>query len=128
MLTRFLVNFETTFKLCSMLQELGGSFLFQCNCNLKLLGLTDPPPFYKSILTVWQELHSKTQLNANEMKEEILWNNRFIKRDGKSIFYKAWANKGTRKINDLLDSQGNFLSFENFKRSFRVRCTFLDYS
>ena len=62
------------------------------------------------------------------MKEEILWNNRFIKRDGKSIFYKAWTNKGIRKINDLLDSQGHFLSFENFQRSFSVRCTFLDYA
>ena len=75
----------------SMFQELGGSFLFKCNYNLKLLGLTDLPPFYKSILTVWQELHSKTPLNANAMKEEILWNNRFVKRYGKSIFYKAWA-------------------------------------
>ena len=63
-----------------MLQELGGSFLFQCE------------------------------------------------RDGKSVFYKAWANKGIRKINNLLVSQGHFLSFENLKRSFRVHCTFLDYA
>ena len=74
------------------------------------------------------KLHSKTPLNVNEMKQEILWNNRFIKRDGKFIFYKAWAEKGIRKINDLLDCQGHFPSFENFQCSFRVLCTFLDYA
>ena len=58
----------------SMLQELGGSFLFQCNYDLKLLSLTDLPSFYKSILAIWQGLHSKTHLNVNEMREEIQWN------------------------------------------------------
>ena len=60
------------------LEEFGGPFLFQCNYDLKLLGLADLPPFYRNILSVWQELHSKTPHNIKEMKEEILWNNRFI--------------------------------------------------
>ena len=34
----------------SMLQELGGSFLFQCNYDLKLLGLTDLRPFTRAFL------------------------------------------------------------------------------
>ena len=100
-----------------------GSFLIQCNYDLKLFVPTDLPPFYKSI---WQQLYSKTPLNVNEVKKGILWNNRFIKRDRKSVFYKAWANKGIRKMDDLRDFQGHFLSFENFKRSFRVCCTFFD--
>ena len=112
----------------SELEEFGGSFLFQCSYDLKLLGLKDLPPFYQSVLTVWQDLHSKTPLSVNEMKEEILWNNRFIKIGGKTIYYKAWVRKSIWKINDLLDSHGHFLSFENFKSNFGVRCTFLDYA
>ena len=110
------------------LEEFGGPFSFQCNYDLKSLGLADFPPFYRNILSVWQELHSKTPHNIKEMKEEILWNNRFIKIGERSIFYKAWASKGIQKLNDLLDSNGLFFSFENFKSKYGVRCTFLDYA
>ena len=112
----------------SLLTKFGSPFLFQCNYDFKLLGLRDLPPFYKSIITVWQELHSKTPLNINEMKDEILWNNRFIKIGGKTIYYKAWVSKGIRKINDLLDSHSLFPFFKNFKSCFGVCCTFLDYA
>ena len=107
------------------LEEFGGPFLFQCNYHLNLLGLADLPPFYRNILSVWQELHSKTPHNIKEMKEEKLWNNRFIKIGGRSISYKAWASKGIQKLNDLLDSNGLFFSFEHFKSKYGVRCTFL---
>ena len=52
------------------------------------------------------------------MKEEILWNNRFIEIGGMLIFYKAWASKGIQKLNDLLNSNGIFFSFENFKSKY----------
>ena len=110
------------------LEEFGGPFLFQCNYDLKLLGLADLPPFYRNILSVWQELHSKTPHNIKEMKEEILWNNRFIKIGERSIFHKAWASKGIQTLNDLLDSNGRFFSSENFKSKYGVHWTFLDYA
>ena len=70
-----------------MLQELQGSFLFQCNYDLKLLSLKDLPRFYKSILAVWQELHSKTR------KQPFCYERWKVD--------KAWANKGIRKINQM---------------------------
>ena len=60
------------------LEKFGGSFLFQCNYDLKFLDLEGLPLFYRNILTVWQIRHSKVPLSVNEIKEEILWNNRFI--------------------------------------------------
>lgn len=72
------------------------------------------PTFYKSVLTVWQELHSKTPLNAVDMKQEIIWNNRFIKVEGKTIFNKTWMNKGILRIYDLLDANDHFLFFTLF--------------
>lgn len=115
-------------RLDSLLTKVGGAFLFQCNYDLKMLNLNNLPPFYKNILERWQELNSKKPLNVNEFKQEIIWNNRFIKTNGKSMFYKRWVNKGILKIRDLLDNHEQFLSFENFKRKFSVRCTFLDYA
>ena len=84
--------------------------------------------FYKDVLAVWQELNSKDPRNGNEYKQEIIWNNRFIKIDGKSFYYRSWANKGILKISDFLNTHGQFLSFENFKCKYGVRSTFLDYA
>ena len=69
-------------RLDSLLSKVRGAFLFQCNFDLKLLNLNNLPPFYKNILKVWQELNFKEPLNANEFKQEFLWNNRFIKTNG----------------------------------------------
>ena len=116
-------------RLVSLLSKVGRAFLFQCNFDLKLLNLNNLPLFYKNILKVWQELNFKEPLNANEFKQEFLWNNRFIKTNGRTIYYKTWVNKDILKISYLHDNQDQFLSFESFKRrKFSVRCTFLDYA
>ena len=85
------------------------------------------PLFYRNILTVWQILHSKVPLSVNEIKEKILWNNRFIKIGGKTVFYKAWLSKGILRIKDILYAHDNFLSFQDLKDTFDIRGTFLDY-
>ena len=101
--------------------------MFQCNYDLKFLDLEGLPLFYRNILTVWQILHSKVPLSVNEIKEEILWNNRFIKIGGKTVFYKAWVSKGILRIKDILNAHDNFLSFQELKDTFHIRGTFLDY-
>ena len=78
----------------SLLVKVGGAFLFQCNYDLKMLNLKNLPSFYKNILETWQELNRKKPLNVNEFKQEIIWNNRFIKTNGKTMYNKAWVNKG----------------------------------
>ena len=41
----------------SHLEKFGGSFLFQCNYDLKFLDLEGLPFFYRNILTVWSLFH-----------------------------------------------------------------------
>ena len=57
----------------------------------------------------------KVPLSVNEIKEEILWNDRYIKIGGKTVFC----------IKDILNAHDNFLSFQDFKDTFDVRCSFL---
>ena len=111
-----------------MLHTVGGAFLFQCNYDLKLLDLKNLPTFYKNVSAVWQELNSRDSIDAKEIQQEILWSKRFILISGKSIYYKTWVNRGILKVCNLLDAQGQFLCFEDLKRKFGVRCTFLDYA
>ena len=69
-------------------------------------------------------------MNINKMwshKEEILWNNSFVKIGGKMVFFKAWVSKGILRIKDILNAHNNFLSFQDLKDAFDVCGTFLDY-
>ena len=112
----------------SMFLKVGGAFLFQCNYDLKLLDLKNLPAFYKTVFAVWQGLNFRDTIDAKEIQQEILWNNRFIMISGKSIYYKTWVKRGILKVRDLFDTQGQFLCFEDFKCKFGIRCTFLDYA
>ena len=44
----------------------------------------------------------KEPLSVKEFKEKILWNNRYIKIGGKTVFCKAWVSKGILRIKDIL--------------------------
>ena len=44
---------------------------------------------------------------------------------GKTVFCKTWVSKGILRIKDILNAHDNFLSFQDLKDTFNVRCTFL---
>ena len=93
---------------------------------MKFLDLEGLPLFYRNILTVWQIRLSKVPLSVNEIREEKLWSNRFIKIGEKTVFlYKAWVSKGILRIKDILNAYDNFLSFQDLKDTFDVRVPFL---
>ena len=66
------------------------------------------------------------------IKEEILWNNRFIK-IGQESHYDSWIGwktaflLGISRIKNILNAHDSVLSFQDLKDTFDVRCTFLDY-
>ena len=71
------------------------------------------PRFYKDILLFFNEL--KVLYNYNNFSVMILFNNKGILIGGKPFLFEEWFNKGIRTIMHLLDINGNFLSFEEFK-------------
>ena len=52
--------------------------------------------------------------SAVDYANQVLWFNPFIKINENVIFYKLWSQKGVDFIKDLLDDNGNFLSFTSF--------------
>ena len=63
-----------------------------------------------------------------EYQNETIWNNRFIRIDGKPVFYVSWYRKGVTKIYHLLNKNGNFLSRSNFQRKYGLAVDFLTYN
>ena len=62
------------------------------------------------------------------MKEQILWNNFYIRIENKPVYYNNWVVNGMLKIKQLQDTQGKFLDYDRFKKRFKkiLRQTFLN--
>ena len=105
------------------LANVGGTELFNCNYDTKLLNLDKHiPSFYKQVISYWQEINLSTPENKEAVLQEIIWNNRFIKVNGASVFYSKWCQNGIKQIKDLFDVTENcFLLFEVLANKFHIK-------
>ena len=106
-------------------KKLGGlNLMLRCNYDVKYL---DPklPAFYKDILSFFSKF--KSQYNYEQGQEIILFNNKAILIDGKPFFFREWFSKGIICINDLLNENGKFLSFQEFQSKYDFRTNFLNF-
>ena len=77
----------------SYIKHLGGHFLFECNYNLKSLKIDIPIDFYKNVFYIWQTINQHTPETKEQIFNEIIWNNSFIKIEGFSVYYRKWHNR-----------------------------------
>ena len=57
----------------------------------------------------------------------ILFNNKDILINGKTIFYRNWFDCGIYLVQDLLKADGKFLSYSEFIQKYDIKCNFLIY-
>ena len=106
--------------------EKHGGLLILLNCNYSVQTLDSGIPlFYRELLEYFQELRSSYE---DPLKREfILWNNKKITIENKSVFWKAWRNKNVLFVQDLLNKQGNYLSPQEFSEKYNIKVNFLQY-
>ena len=86
-----------------------------------------PPIFWLDVLKQWC-LYNFIQTNRTEDRiNEILWFNSNIKIDNKVVYYKTCHEKNIIYLKDLLDQNGNLMSFSDFQAKYKTRLTFLHY-
>ena len=65
-------------------------------------------------------------ITAEMVRCEILWNNKYITVDKKSLFYKEWFNNGIIRIQDLLNDKNEFMSHTQIESKYSVKCSFFN--
>ena len=79
-------------KWCSLFSSVTSQYrrlaIFDCNFDTRDLKLL------QTYIDSWQELHSKISSTAKNYQNETISNNRFIRIDGKPVFYSSWYKKG----------------------------------
>ena len=121
-----LKNGQSNWKFASdhFLKCYGGlQFLLMCNYHVK--DLKNMPLFYKDILLYFHELKT---LYGCDVGDTILFNNKKIRINGKTFFWKEWFMKAIKRIEDLLDEKGQVLPFPVFQCKYSLKKTsFLHY-
>ena len=99
----------------------GLPFLLKCNSNTITLD-NNLPLFYHELLHYFQELTKFSEYDKNN--DLILWNNRRITIERNSVFWKQWFDQGVTFISDLMNSNGKFLTFEEFQNKFKIKANY----
>ena len=106
------------------LRKFGGlNFLMRCNYDAKYI--KSIPLFYRNILVYFNEL--KTLYDFDQAQDIILFNNKEILVDSKTIFIREWFKKGILSIQDLLDNTGQPMSYQEFTNKYFCKTNFLQY-
>ena len=99
-------------------------FLLKCNYDIKLLK-TGLPLFYRELLPYFQNLKNATNIFPNG--EFTLSNNKLITIDNATLLWKSWFKEGVVTLKDVLNPEGNFLSYEEFRNKFNISTNYLHY-
>ena len=82
-------------------------------------------PFTKERIETWSLLNFKKQ--PSNFGEIPIWYNSLIRIDNKPIYYRNLSSAGIYFVNDLLEEDSQFLTFDTFKEKFAIKTYFLQY-
>jgi len=88
----------------------------KCTFDEKVLPKTIPN-FYKEIFVAWFMLKNNP-VTPGDIQREVIWYNKFIKIDNKSIFIERLYKNGLIYVNDILDAAGHFLDYNSLIEKF----------
>ena len=67
------------------------------------------PEFYGEVLRSWNKIgggQTRTPLNFADVSKQIIWGNKLIKFDHKTLLFNNWINSDLIYVNDILDENG----------------------
>ena len=105
------------------LNKYGGKLILECNLtNQDISHLFKNDKFLQAIIQSWNSIY-KIETKEN-VKDEILWNNRHIKTGLYTIFYEGWYNKGIKQLQQLYDFRFcRFFTFEELCELYSIPVT-----
>ena len=105
-----------------LLKDRGGIFLFRCNYDLNEYNINSI--FYKELLQWWADFRAEFSTKP-PISEYIIWNNKNIKVDCKTIYYPFYVEAGFLICKHMLLNMTNLESYNCAKRKGLKHSNFL---
>ena len=67
------------------------------------------PTFYKEVVSTWERICIGTSFDLEFILSQSLWDNHFVRSEGKTISNKGLESKGILMVADVIDDDGKFL-------------------
>ena len=92
-LKKLLKDYSSPWKtiLDKLLFAVGGRFVLHCNFQTSKLKIS-LPAYYKECFDAWSKVNRKTPSCYEEIMNEIIWNNKFLCYDKKSMYRRDIVN------------------------------------
>ena len=84
-----------------LLKPIGGKFLLHCNFEVSKLNISLPAFYRQCLVVAWSELNAREPSSVHEIVNQVIWNNKFLCVDNKSVYRRDIADQGFCKIWDL---------------------------
>ena len=95
--------------------------------NMHPIKSLDGPQFYKTIQNNWSNI---TKVHSGEntqiIRNQIIWNNRYITIQNKPFVWKKWKDAGINLVNDIINKDGEFLTQQLLVEKFGIQTNFLE--
>ena len=105
----------------------GSSFLSKCYCSSKDISIKELPLFYIRTLQHWFEFKDMQDNTKPGIKNTIIWNNKDMKIDNNTIFFRTWFSRGVSTRENFLDHNLDFITDEELKTHHQIKINFLTY-
>ena len=97
------------FILDTYLKPFGGPYILRCNYDLSYLSIRTSS-FYEDCLRLWTKLNAPSFQDNEDVTREIVWNNKNIGINSKSIYSTHLIDIGIHRVGDMLIEDNNFLT------------------
>ena len=81
--------------------------------------------FYNKVLHDWHDIYNHSLETKAEVRNEILWHNKFITIGCKQIYWKAWVKAGIMRVQDILEGD-RFMSEVQISQKYKISCNFME--
>ena len=117
-LKKYIENYESPWKyvLDFYLKKVGRKFLLHCNFDCRKLSIS-LPVFYKECLQAWSSRTNHDSTTYKGIMNQIIWNNKYILSEGKSIFQPIFFKQEILKVGDLVSKEGIILKSDKILSS-----------
>jgi len=115
-LKKYSEDYESPWKqmLCYFLKDYGGKLLLHCNFSIDDLPHCFPN-FYKECFAVWSKLSIKLVLTREQVLNQLLWNNQFLRIGGKPVFSWKLFSRGIISVANIMTNNGSLKPWSGFK-------------
>ena len=86
------------------LESIGGTKALGANFDAKRIP-KNLSNFYKSVLGNWAEYCNEEVITPEQVGNQVLWNNKYIRVNNNPLFFSQLASKGIFKVNDLYNEK-----------------------